>query len=66
VKYINAFYFSTISMITIGYGDITPQTTVERFYVTVIALLGSCVFSYIVNTIGSIFQEISNKEAAFK
>jgi len=53
-------------MITIGYGDITPQTTVERFYVTVIALLGSCVFSYIVNTIGSIFQEISNKEAAFK
>lgn len=55
VKYINSFYFTTISMITIGYGDIVPKTSMEKVYVTFVAILGSCVFSYIVNTIGSIF-----------
>ncbi|KAL4499085.1 hypothetical protein ABPG72_016987 [Tetrahymena utriculariae] len=66
IKYINSFYFTTISMVTIGYGDITPVTTIEKLYCTSVAVLGSCFFSYIVNTIGSIFQEISNKEAAIK
>ncbi|KAL4482674.1 hypothetical protein ABPG73_021334 [Tetrahymena malaccensis] len=66
IKYINSFYFTTISMVTIGYGDIVPVTNIEKLYCTSIAVLGSCFFSYIVNTIGSIFQEISNKEAAIK
>ncbi|EAS00821.2 cyclic nucleotide-binding domain protein (macronuclear) [Tetrahymena thermophila SB210] len=66
IKYINSFYFTTISIVTIGYGDIAPVTTIEKLYCTSVAVLGSCFFSYIVNTIGSIFQEISNKEAAIK
>ena len=26
-QYINTFYFSIISMVTVGYGDITPKST---------------------------------------
>jgi len=40
---------------TIGYGDIVPVTSVEKVYVTFVAVVGSCAFSYVVNTIGSIF-----------
>lgn len=49
-KYINTFYFSIISMITVGYGDITPKSSIEKLYVTFITILSCGVFAYSVNT----------------
>jgi hypothetical protein len=48
-------YFSMITMTTVGYGDIKPNTIPEKMFVTVMTLLSSCVFAYIVNTVGTIF-----------
>ena len=45
-----------------GYGDITPWTPYEKIYGIFMAFIGCGVFAYAVNTIGSIFQNISNKE----
>jgi hypothetical protein len=42
-------------MVTVGYGDIKPVATSEKLFVIFMALLGSLVFAYTVNTIGSIF-----------
>ena len=42
-------------MITVGYGDIVPKTSIEKLYVIFITLLSCVVFAYTVNTIGSIF-----------
>jgi len=39
-------------MITIGYGDITPITTIERIFVILITLLSCGVFAYSLNQIG--------------
>ncbi len=33
-------------MCTIGYGDVTPETTIERIYVSVVALLSCGLFGY--------------------
>ncbi len=54
-KYVNSFYFSLITMCTVGYGDITPVALNERIFIILMVLLGSLVFAYTVNTIGSIF-----------
>lgn len=49
-KYINSFYFSIITMVTVGYGDITPKSTIEKLYVTIMTILSCGIFAYVVNT----------------
>lgn len=41
-------------MITLGYGDIVPVTTLEKMYVISVTFISCGVFAYSVNTIGSI------------
>jgi hypothetical protein len=55
IKYINSLYFSIITMITVGYGDLKPIAISEKVFVIFMAMLGSLIFAYTVNTIGSIF-----------
>lgn len=52
IKYINALYYSLITMITVGYGDITPVTIPEKLYIMLMTLISCGVFAYVVNTIG--------------
>lgn len=54
-KYITSLYFSFITMSTVGYGDISPQTLTEKVYILIITLISCFVFSYTVNTIGALF-----------
>ena len=49
-KYINTFYFSIITMVTVGYGDITPKSSDEKIYVIFMTILSCGVFAYAVNT----------------
>lgn len=53
-------------MITVGYGDVVPQTNIERIYVIFMTLISAAVFGYSVNTIGAIFQDIAAKSVNYK
>lgn len=53
-------------MITVGFGDIVPVNIYEKTYVIFMTLVSCGVFAYAVNTIGRIFSDIAQKEAAFK
>ncbi|KAL4426625.1 hypothetical protein ABPG74_003088 [Tetrahymena malaccensis] len=61
IRYNYSLYYSFITMITIGYGDIAPQNSHERIACIVFALTSSIIFSFSINTIGNIFQDYFNK-----
>lgn len=58
-QYLNAYYFSAVTMITVGYGDITPVTPLEKL-ISILTMLLSCgVFGYTMNSIGVVVQEFN-------
>ncbi|CAD8200952.1 unnamed protein product [Paramecium octaurelia] len=65
-RYIISLYWSVITTVTVGYGDIVPVTTVERVFVIVVTLLICGVFGYCLSNIGNIFKQITDKKAIYK
>ncbi|CAD8171955.1 unnamed protein product [Paramecium octaurelia] len=65
-RYIISLYWSVITTVTVGYGDIVPITTVERIFVIVVTLLICGVFGYCLSNIGNIFKQISDKKGIYK
>jgi hypothetical protein len=49
-------------MITLGYGDIVPVSTLERTVVIIIALISCGMFAYTFNRIGAIFQSLNERK----
>ncbi len=58
----NAFWWSIVTLTTVGYGDITPTTTAGRLIGIVIMFLGIGLLGMFTATIASIFVEKKLKE----
>ena len=50
LTWFDSFYFSIISLSTVGYGDITPQTTGGKIFVIVFLIIGIGVLGATINT----------------
>ena len=48
---VDAFYFSTITLTTVGYGDFSPATTAGKLFTTVYIFLGISVIVVFANTL---------------
>ena len=66
LKYLYSLYFSTTTMITVGYGDITPFSTIEIAYNLFQMIISSGMFAYTLNKFGNILQEMFKKDVEFK
>lgn len=53
-----ALYFSFITMISVGYGDITPSSKEERIFVIFMTIFSCGVFAYVVSSIGELFENL--------
>lgn len=65
-RYIVSMYWSIITTLTVGYGDIVPQTSIERIYVMLVSLIICGVFGYTISTIGQILETLGHEEKQFK
>ena len=61
-RYINSLYFTAITSMTVGYGDIVPVTDMEKVFVTCITYLVTGVFGYIITSIGSIVGKLRDSQ----
>lgn len=41
-----AYYFITVTMVTVGYGDITPSNEAETFFAIITIFFACAVFAY--------------------
>lgn len=60
--YIAAIYWSFTTMSTVGYGDITAETNIERCLAIGWMLFGVCFFSFTIGSLSSIMARIDSKE----
>eukprot|EP00232_Nephroselmis_pyriformis_P003512 CAMPEP_0182906042 /NCGR_PEP_ID=MMETSP0034_2-20130328/33430_1 /TAXON_ID=156128 /ORGANISM="Nephroselmis pyriformis, Strain CCMP717" /LENGTH=656 /DNA_ID=CAMNT_0025041611 /DNA_START=421 /DNA_END=2388 /DNA_ORIENTATION=+ len=63
--YITSYYWAAATLSTLGYGDVVPQSNLERIYATVCALFGATVYAYVIGAVCSIVAAMSEKDTAF-
>ena len=66
VRYTYSFYFSIVTMMTVGYGDISSENYIECIFNIFIIVYGCGVFAYSINNIGAIFKEMYYEDKEFK
>ena len=49
-------------MLTVGYGDVSPCTTIERLFSIISIILTCGVFAYCMNVIGNIIHNLEEKD----
>jgi potassium voltage-gated channel Eag-related subfamily H protein 7 len=62
-KYILSLYWTFTIMSTVGYGDISPETTSERILNVFVILLGASMFGYMIANVSSLIQSFNSADA---
>jgi len=65
-QYIASLYFAMTTMLTVGFGDITPGNSTQRVYTIFMMLLGGGVFGYAMNRIAVILQSLEDEKSKLR
>ena len=63
--YFAAFYWSSMTMTTIGYGDVVPSTLIERIFCSIMMLVGAFAYGYIIGAVGNVITQANEKKNKF-
>jgi hypothetical protein len=59
-------YWTITTISTVGYGDITPATLIEKFFICHLMILGVVFYSYGNGTLASMISNFDQTNAEFK
>lgn len=62
--WIQAFYFSVVTITTVGFGDLTPSTEISRLFTAIYILIGVSIGIVTLSIIGSAI--LKNREESYK
>jgi potassium voltage-gated channel Eag-related subfamily H protein 7 len=61
-RYLTALYWSVMTISTVGYGDVPPQTDAERAFEILGMLLGASTYAYVVGSVCGVAATLSERE----
>ena len=64
--YIESLYFSIVTMTSVGYGDITPRSSSEKFWCTVMMVLGGFVWAIVIAIFAETLAGITEHDRAYE
>jgi hypothetical protein len=64
--YVTSFYFTTTTILTVGYGDISAYSLAEKFLCIVLMIIGVISFSFATGALSSIISNYDSTEASLK
>ncbi|CAD8147847.1 unnamed protein product [Paramecium octaurelia] len=65
-RYNSAFYWATMTMTTVGYGDFSAQNQVEMIVSSLIMFFSSYAFAYTMSSIGIILKNVYDTKLTYK
>jgi voltage-gated potassium channel Kch len=66
VQYMTALYWSSMTLTTVGYGDISLETDAERIFATCLMFVGGGVFAYVIGSICTIMTSFGELDSNFE
>lgn len=64
-RYIYSVYWAITTIVTVGFGDLTPQNEAEVIVIMVLEILGTSFFGYMINVIGITVDNINKKNEEY-
>jgi len=63
--YVNALYWTITTLTTIGYGDITPQTLVQKLFTICVMVIGVGAYGYVIGNFTSLLNNLDYAKMHF-
>ena len=65
-QYITSYYFALTTLTTVGYGDISPQTNVERVFIIIVMLVGAIIYASIFGNMAALIQSFDSAAGRYR
>ena len=64
--YLTSFYFTTTTITTVGYGDYSGNTPVEKIFCVIVMIIGVISFSLATASLTSLFSDLDSSNAKYE